>query len=138
MNIQLIPATKKNWNFILSLRNDFFKYFHHQTKPLTKNEHYQYLEKQENNSKFHHWMIIFNEDIVGYVRLLDFDIGIMLKKEFQNQGIASYALKLVEKEAKLLGIPKLIAKIQAENISSYKIFEKNDYSLKIYWFEKNI
>ena len=83
-------------------------------------------------------MIIFNDEIVGYVRLLDSDVGIMLKKDFQNKGIASYALELLEKEAKLLGISKLIAKVQVENISSRKIFEKNNYETKFYWLEKNL
>ncbi len=138
MNVNLILATETNWDFILSLRNDFFKYFYHQTKPLTKNEHYKYLENQKNNSNFSHWMIIFNDEIVGYVRLLDFDIGIMLKKDFQNMGIASCALELVEKEAKLLGISKLIAKVRVENVSSRKIFEKNNYETKFYWLEKNL
>ena len=138
MNVNLIPATETNWDFILSLRNDFYEYFYHQTKPLTQNEHYKYLENQKNNSKFYHWMIIFNDKIVGYVRLLNSDVGIMLKKDFQNKGIASFALKLVEKEAKLLGISKLIAKVQVQNISSRKIFEKNNYETKFYWLEKNL
>jgi len=138
LNVNLIPATQSNWDFILSLRNNFFINFDLQTKPLTKSEHYEYLEHQKNNAEFHHWMIVLNGEIVGYLRLLGFDVGIMLKKEFQNKGIASYALELLEKEAKLLGISKLIAKVQVENISSRKIFEKNNYKTKFFWLEKNL
>jgi len=83
-------------------------------------------------------MITLNGEIVGYLRLLNFDVGIMLKKDFQNKGIASYALGLVEKEAKLLGISKLIAKVQVENIGSRKIFEKNNYNIEFFWLEKNL
>ena len=83
-------------------------------------------------------MIRFNDQIVGYVRLLNFDVGIMINKDFQNKGIASYVLKLVEKEAKLLGIEKLFAKIQVENTSSHKIFEKNNYKIKFYLLEKDL
>ena len=62
----------------------------------------------------------------------------MLKKEFQNKGIASNALKLVENEAKLLGIIKLFAKVQIENFSSNKIFKKNNYDIKFYLLEKDL
>lgn len=138
MNVNLRSVTQSDWDFILSLRNNFFTNFDLQTKPLTKSEHYEYLEHQKNNPKFHHWMITLNGEIVGYLRLLNFDVGIMLKKDFQNKGIASYALGLVEKEAKLLGISKLIAKVQVENIGSRKIFEKNNYNIEFFWLEKNL
>ncbi len=138
MDVHLIPASKINWDFILSLRNDFYNNFDQQTRPLTKVEHYEYLERQKHNPKFHHWMITFNDEIVGYVRLLDLDVGIMLKKDFQNKGIASYALELVEKESKLLGMSKLLAKIHVDNISSRKIFEKNNYKIKFYLLEKDL
>lgn len=138
MDVNLIPASEINWDFILSLRNDFYNNFYQQTRPLTKLEHYEYLKQQKHNPKFHHWMISFNDEIVGYVRLLDFDVGIMLKKDFQNKGIASYGLKLVEKEAKLLGMSKLLAKIHVDNISSRKIFEKNNYKIKFYLLEKDL
>jgi RimJ/RimL family protein N-acetyltransferase len=138
LDVHLIPASKINWDFILSLRNDFYNNFYQQTRPLTKDEHYEYLERQKCNPKFHHWVITFNDEIVGYVRLLDFDVGIMLKKNFQNKGIASYALELVEKEAKLLGTSKLLAKIHVDNISSHKIFEKNNYIMKFYLLEKDL
>lgn len=138
MNVNLVTAIDSDWDFILSLRNDFYSFFDHQIKPLTKNEHYEYLKKQENNLNFHHWIIIFNDQPVGYVRLLNSDVGIMLKKEFQNKGIASNALKLVENEAKLLGILKLFAKVQIENSSSHKIFKKNNYNIKFYLLEKDL
>jgi len=138
LNVNLRSVTQSDWDFILSLRNNFFTNFDLQTKPLTKSEHYEYLEHQKNNPKFHHWMITLNGEIVGYLRLLNFDVGIMLKKDFQNKGIASYALGLVEKEAKLLGISKLIAKVQVENIGSRKIFEKNNYNIEFFWLEKNL
>jgi len=138
LNVNIVPATETNWDFILSLRNDFYNNFDQQTKPLTKIEHYDYLKHQKHNPKFHHWMITFNDKIVGYLRLLDFDVGIMLMKEFQNKGIASHALLLLEKEAKKLGLSKLIAKVRTENISSRKIFEKNNYETRFFWLEKDL
>lgn len=138
MNIQLVPAKKENWDFILELRNTFFEMFHKQTKPILKDEHYEYLKKQEKNPSFFHWIINVNDDTAGYIRILDEDVGIMIKKEFQSKGIATKALELVELEAKKNGIKKLVALVKIENKESKKIFEKNNYEMKMFWYEKDI
>ena len=138
MNLKLKNPQKEDWDLILELRNEFFSQFYKQTKPIEKTEHYKYLEKQESNSKFHHWIIKYENNRVGYVRVLDNDIGIVIKKEFQNKGIASEALRLAEKEAHQLGITKLVALVKVGNESSKNIFTKNNYELKMYWYEKKI
>jgi len=136
--IELIDVDKKNWDFIMGLRNESYKNFYKQKKPLQKEEHYKYLEKQKSNPNFHHWLISYENKLVGYVRLLDNDVGIMIKNEFQNKGIASQVLKLMEDKSRDLGITKLIALVQLGNESSKKIFLKNDYKLTMYWLEKDI
>lgn len=138
MNIRLIDVQKNDWDFILDLRNQFFQFFYKQTTPITKDEHYLYLGKQEKNPNFHHWMITCDDEKVGYIRILNNDVGIMIRKDYQNKGIASQALALIEKEAKKFGIKKLIALIKVGNESSKNIFLKNKYEFKMYWLEKNI
>ena len=138
LTIELRDVKESDWALILKLRNDFFNFFYKQKKPITKDEHYSYLQEQKSNPHFHHWMIILNDNIVGYVRIKDFDIGIMIKKEYQNQGIATLGLNLAEQKARDLGISKLIALIQEENIASKKSFQKNGYKLKMLWYEKDL
>ena len=138
LNIELIQVKPDNWDIILDLRNTFYKMFYKQSKPISKNEHYEYLKSHNDDANFHHWMIKNNEQIVGYVRILQEDVGIMIKEEYQGKGIASRALELVIKEAKTLGISKLIALVKSENIQSRKIFEKNNFEMKMYWYEKEI
>jgi len=138
LKIQLRSAEKKDWDVILTLRNKFFTNFYNQDKPLKKDEHYQYLEKQKTNPKFNHWMIVNESDILGYVRILDNDIGIMIKEEYQGKGIASQALEIAEEYAREMGIKKLVALVKFGNDSSKKIFLKNNYDLKMYWLEKQI
>ena len=138
MAIELREAEKKDWDLILELRNEFYHNFYKQDKPISKTEHYQYMKKQESNPHFHQWMIEESHKIAGYVRILDNDIGIIVKKEYQNKGIASEALKLAEKKAHDLGISKLVALVKIENEGSKKIFMKNNYKMKMYWLEKNI
>ena len=79
-----------------------------------------------------------NPSPIGYIRILDQDVNIMVEKKFQTKGIGTVMLNLVEKEARGLGIKKLKAKVLIGNDSSKKIFEKNNYKLKIYLFEKEI
>jgi len=129
--IQLIEATKSDWSFILELRNGFYENFYKQTKPIELDEHTNYLESQLRNPKFHHWIIEYDDKKIGYIRILDDDVGIMLKNEFQNKGLATKALKLVEEKAKSLGITKLIAKVKVENESSKRIFENNNFKLQM-------
>ena len=138
MNIILRDVDRADWDFILELRNDFYSNFYQQNKPLSKMEHYEYLEKQKSNPQFHQWIVENQNQMVGYVRIHGHDVGIMIKKEYQNKGIASESLKQLEKKAHQLGIPKLIAMVKVENESSKKIFLKNDYKLKMYWLEKEI
>lgn len=136
--MQLRPAVKKDWDLILDLRNQFFTNFYSQDRPINKEEHYQYLEKQKSNTKFHQWMIETDNETIGYVRILDNDIGIIIKKEHQGKGMATKALKLAENEARKLGIKKLVALVKHGNDSSKKIFLNNNYDLKMYWLEKEI
>ena len=139
MEINLKKCTKDNWDFILSLRNDFYKNsLYIQVKPLTKTEHYEYMEKQSKNPNFHQWITVMDEKIIGYIRILDNAINIMVSKEYHDQGIGSIMLKLLEIEAKKLGITKLIGLVRIDNNGSKKIFQKNDYQLKLNWFEKEL
>jgi RimJ/RimL family protein N-acetyltransferase len=136
--IQLIQVTKSDWLLIFELRNDFYENFNIQNKPMELNEHKNYLEDQLKNPKFHHWVIEYDDEKIGYARILDDDVGIVIKKKFQNKGIATRALKLVEEKAKSLGITKLIAKVKVGNESSKRIFENNNFKLQMHWYEKEI
>jgi len=62
----------------------------------------------------------------------------MVDEKFHNMDIGSNSLQLLDIEAKSLGITKLVGRVMCENKSSKKIFQKNNYELKMYWFEKMI
>lgn len=134
----MITANKSHWDFILDLRNEDFSNFYHQEKPLTKEDHYSYLSTQEINPNFHHWVIIYQSQNIGYVRIKDNDVGIMIQKKYQNKGFATLAIKLTEEKARELGIKKLIALVKPENLGSKKIFLKNNFKEKMHWLEKNL
>ena len=139
MKITIREVKTKDWDFILSLRNQkkFAKYFYNQEN-ISKKSHYDYLKTQKINPNFFHWIICYGKNDVGYVRILSSDISIMILEKFHGKGIGENTLSLVEIEAKKLGIKKLVGRIMIDNISSKRIFEKNDYKLKMYWLEKEI
>lgn len=138
LDLKLRKVSVSDWDFILYLRNKFYPNFYKQDKPISSSEHYDYMEKQKSNQNFHDWIIEINNTSIGYVRILDSDIGIIVDEKFQKKGYASKALSLAEHEAHNLGIKKLVALIKIENESSRRIFEKNDFQPKMYWLEKNI
>ena len=139
MKIELREVEKKDWNFVLKLRNEFYEYsFYEQNEPILKDDHYKYMNKQETNPNFHQWIAFDGKNDVGYIRILDQDINIMVEKEFQSKGIGTIMLNLVEKKALSLGIKKLKAIVIAGNESSTKIFLKNNFKLILRSFEKEI
>tara|TARA_B100000029_G_scaffold250436_1_gene247443 strand:+ start:3667 stop:4089 length:423 start_codon:yes stop_codon:yes gene_type:complete len=139
MEIKLREVREEDWDYILELRNHFFKDdFVEQQNVLTKKEHYDYMEKQKFNTDFHQWISTDGEKNVGYIRLLEDDVSIMVDQKFQNEGIGTIMLRLMEKEAKKIGIKKIKALVRKNNFSSEKIFLKNNYQLKTLMFEKEI
>ena len=107
-------------------------------KHISKKEHYSYLSKQLQNPNFVNWIICSDSQNIGYVRILDNDVSIMIEEKFHSKGIGTNALKLMESEAKKLKIKKLVGRIFVNNKKSEKIFVKNKYKLKMFWYEKEI
>ena len=137
--LELREVLEKDWKFILELRNENYQNnFLKQKEPIKNNEHTEYMNKQELNPKFHQWIAVYENEDIGYVRILDDDVNIMVKKLFQKKGLGTAMLNLLEIKAKKLGIKKLNAKVLANNENSKKIFEKNNYKLKTYFFEKEV
>ena len=139
MKIKLIDVNEEHWNFILSLRNAFFEHsFYEQKHAISKDEHYEYMKKQTANPNFHQWVAVNDSLPIGYIRILDHDINIMVDKKFQNKGVGTIMLKLVEEKAKKLGLKKLEARVLIENQNSLKLFQKNDFQIKTNQLEKKL
>ena len=139
MKIKLINVNDEHWNFILSLRNAFFEHsFYEQKHAISKDEHYEYMKKQTANPNFHQWIAASDGLPIGYIRILDHDINIMVDKKFQNKGVGTIMLKLVEEKAKKLGLKKLEARVLTENQNSLKLFQKNDFQIKMNQLEKKL
>jgi len=131
---------KNDWEFILKLRNESYKYFKEQKSKIKFEEHIEYMKKQTSNPNFFHWIITNNIEDIGYIRILEEDISFMMKKEFQNKGFGTESLKLLLKQDR---IPeKLIGRVDIKNLASIRAFEKAGFKktgieLKMLTFEKS-
>jgi len=139
MEIKLINVREEHWDFILSLRNEFFEHsFYEQGHAISKDEHYEYMKKQTTNPNFYQWVAVNDNLPIGYVRILAHDINIMVDKKSQNRGVGTIMLKLVEEKAKNLGLKKLEAKVLIENQNSLKLFRKNNFQIRMNLLEKEL
>ena len=129
MGISLKIVKEEDWDFVLDLRNEknFRKYFQNQ-KHIEKNEHYEYLNKQKNNPNFFNWIICDNSDDVGYVRILDNDVSIMIKPSHHGKGIGTMVLShLLKYGFKKLHLHRISAEVIEYNENSIHLFEKSKF-----------
>ena len=106
--LELRKVNVEDWDFILKIRNEekYRMYFYEQKK-ISKEEHYEYLKKMSTNSNFFNWIICYDSKDVGYIRILNEDISIMMDLEFNGKGLGTKALKLVENKARENGMRTL-------------------------------
>jgi len=109
---ELRPATKKDWDEILRLRNCSYEFFEDQNELLTINDHYRYMEEQKQNSDFYHY---FYEEKV-YIVLKNRRVSVITKPEFRHQGLGILALVELCKLH-----PDFTATINIKNTASFKM-----------------
>jgi len=113
------------------------------TKEITWNEHFKFWDSYIKNNKGNAFIIVVNGKECGVIRLDYIDksiaeIDIVIDPKFHNRGIGNTAIKQILSKSESLGIKKLIVKIKPDNIPSIKIFEKNDFKLKLLIYEKEV
>ncbi len=99
-------------------------------KMPTYSEHLKFIKSKP----YSKWYIIESSKTkVGSIYLSKNDeIGIFLKKTYQNKGIANKAVELLMQKNPR---EKYLANINPKNLSSIKFFKKNNFKLIQYTFE---
>jgi len=137
-HLAIRKVKKSDWDFVLTLRNEGYTNFYKQNKILLVDDHYNYLRKKTKDPNFFHWIITNNSKPIGYCKVDHNDLGIMIKKEQQDQGYGSKALRLVEIEAAKDGVRELVALVMIHNEISKKTFERQDFKLIHYEYRKKL
>ena len=133
MNVELKPVEKKDWKFILHLRNqEDVRLACHNTSIIDDETHLKYMQKMEANPNFFQWIITYNKKDVGYIKIDGLVFGSMLLNEYRGEGIGKQAYALVFKEAKKLGLTKLTAQVKMDRETSI------EFEMKTGWIKKEI
>ena len=122
--------------FFEILKNPNFIYFYLKIKSLSYERAHLKKEvlKRKNNLEWN-YTILYGDDIVGGIgfKINQFrkyigELGYFIDEKYWGQGIASKAVKLMEKEGfKKLGLSRIEILMRPENKGSEKVAIKNDY-----------
>ncbi len=129
--ISLQKVKQKDLQFLYELlgERESKTFISHKRMP-TWEEHVKFVKSKP----YAKWYIISSEDKKIGTILLTFEneVGIFIKKNIQQKGIGTSALKLLIKESPHL---RYLANISPKNKESVKFFKKNDFKLIQYTYE---
>ena len=133
MSVKIRPVEKKDWKFILHLRNlEDIRLAFHDSSIINDETHLKYMQKMEANPNFFQWIITYNKKDVGYIKIDGLVFGSMLLNKYRGKGIGKQAYALVFKEAKKLGLTKLTAQVKMDRETSI------EFEMKTGWIKKEI
>ena len=133
MSVEIKPAEKKDWEFILQLRNQKdVRLACHDTSIIDNKTHIEYMQKMETNSNFFHWLVTYNQKNVGDIKIVNLEFGSMLLNDYRGKKIGKQAYALVFEEAKKIGLTKLTAQVKINRETSL------EFEMKTGWIKKEI
>ena len=133
MSVEIKSVEKKDWEFILHLRNqEKVRLASHDTSIIDDETHLKYMQKMTVDKKKFHWIITYNKKDVGYIKIGDLEFGSMLLNDYRGRGIGKLAYALVFKEAKKLGLTKITAQVKINRETSL------EFEMKTGWVKKGI
>jgi RimJ/RimL family protein N-acetyltransferase len=122
VDVHLRPVDRSVWRYVLDLRNqEDVRLMCHDTSIIDLETHEKYMKKLEKDPDAHQWIIMYNEQDVGHVKIIRQELGYMLKKEFRGKGIGVAFHRLIFQEAKKLGILRLKDTIKVDNQPSLRL-----------------
>ncbi len=87
--------------------------------------------KDINNSNFKYFIAKYNDIIIGYISIcyvMDIDIeAIVVRKDYQNQGIGSLLLKHVFEFAKTNNMNNIFLEVRVSNKKAINLYTKNGF-----------
>ncbi len=122
--------------FYRILNNENFVFFNSQPKTIKEEKEYlKSLKEQEKNNFSYNFAIIYNKKIAGGCgikidqhRPFIGEIGYFVDEKYWGKGMATQAVKLLEKFAfNKLGLKRLVILMALKNVGSKKVAIKNGY-----------
>lgn len=133
LNVKLRLVKKKDWESILEIRNEKeVRQASHDMSMISKEDHVSYMKKISNDSNCFQWIVTYNDDDIGYVKLIYGDFGYMIKNEFRGKGFGTLLYNEVFSELKKLSISKIHGDIKIDQLIPLKL------ALKVGFIQKGI
>ncbi len=133
INIKLRMVEKKDWEFILEIRNEKeVREACHDISVISKKDHMIYMKKISNESNCYQWIVTKNNDDIGYAKLIRGDFGYMIKNKFRGKGFGTLLYDEVFSELKKSGIEKICGDIKINQLIPLKL------ALKVGFIKKGI
>ncbi len=131
MNIVIKEVSEQDWDFILTIRNQHSsRIAFHDTTVASSDTHEKYMKKLRDNPNAFQWVIFYESKPVGYIKIVDSDLGSFLLDGYKGKGIGTNAYKLVFHEAKKLGLQKLTATVKVQRPTSIEFEKKLGWEIK--------
>ena len=108
MTTKLRPVKREDWEFILKIRNqNDVRLACYDTSIINFSTHEKYMKKLDTQPNCHQWIIVYDGNDAGQVKVDELVFGYMLSEEYRGKGIWVKAYPLVLEEVKKLGFRKL-------------------------------
>lgn len=128
MRKELVPCSMKYWEEVRKLRNDpRTKKGFIQQEEITPSQHSNFMKKWHDNFV----VCLVDKQFAGYARVIDDDISVAVKPEFQKCGVGKFLIKAIVKNS-----PSAFAKVKVDNEASLALFESSGFKKKYYILEQ--
>jgi GNAT superfamily N-acetyltransferase len=126
--MHLVKNERKYWEFIRQLRNDErVKHGFIQSAYITPEQHEKFMEQHSDCF----YLCILDEQLAGYVGVINDDIRIATHPDFQKKGVGKFLLSEIKNV-----FPSACAKIKIDNEASLKLFQSAGFEVKYYLLER--
>lgn len=128
MIVELRSVKKKDWKFILEIRNEqSVRNACHDTSIISWEQHIRHMEKINNGPDNYQWIVTCDGKDAGHTKIINHEFGYMIDKIFRGEGIGTKIIELVCEEAKKLGIKKLHYTTKIDNHASLRVALKRGF-----------
>ena len=113
MTVEIRDVIETDWDFILKIRNQFSsRLAFHDTSIASIDTHRNYMIKLRTDPNSFQWIIMYDKKAVGYIKIVNSELGSFLLDGYKGRGIGTKAYELVFLKAKELGLHKLTATVK--------------------------
>ena len=110
--IEFRDVYNDDWDFLVKIRNASHE-LHANTSIFTKQEYKKYIANQlSQNKNNRHWVIMYENKMMGHAKIINQVIGYIFAPEFQGQGLLKFVFEKFETEVSKLGYSSMLGRVK--------------------------